>query len=289
VLAKGLATRSVAVIALLAACASADEARAQARGHGKLDAHYTASLAGVAVGKAVWLVDIADDQYTIGASGRTTGLLKVFASGRGTSAVRGVLNGGKGVTANYAQTVIYDKKSDDVRIALAAGNVKDFSAEPPLMPTPDRVPVTDAHRRGVVDPMSGGLMLVPGNGDTLRPDACKRTLAVFDGRGRFDVTLSYKRMEQVRAEKGYQGPVVVCMVRFHPVAGHRPSRWAIKYLMETREIEAWLAPVAGTRVLVPYRISVPTTLGPAVLEATQFVTAPQSGQPSPASAGARTH
>jgi hypothetical protein len=83
--------------------------------------------------------------------------------------------------------------------------------------------------------------------------------------------------------------VVVCTVRYHPVAGHRPSRWAIKYLMETREIEAWLAPVAGTRVLVPYRISVPTTLGPGVLEATQFVTTAQSGQPSPASAGARTH
>jgi hypothetical protein len=73
------------------------------------------------------------------------------------------------------------------------------------------------------------------------------------------------------------------------VAGHRPNRSAIKYLTETREIEAWLAPVAGTRVLVPYRISVPTSVGSAVLEATQFVTAAQAGRPAAASTNAKTH
>ena len=264
-------------------------ASAQTRAHGKLEAHYTGSLAGIPIGKGVWIVDIADDQYSIAASGKTTGLINAFASGRGTSATRGVMSGGKPVTANYAQSVVYDKKTDDVRITLSGGNVKEYSAEPPPTPVPDRVPVTEAHRRGVVDPMSGGLMVVPGNGDTMRPEACKRTLAIFDGRGRFDITLSYKRMDHVRSEKGYQGPVVVCSVRYQPVSGHRPSRWAIKYLMETREIEAWLAPVAGTRIVVPYRISLPTTLGLAVLEATQFVTTTQTGRLSPASTSATTN
>jgi hypothetical protein len=283
---RGLAARSIGAAATAAlVCAGAS---AEPRAQGKLEAHYTASLAGIPAGKGVWVIDIANDQYSIAASGKTTGLLNLIASGRGTSATRGVLNGGKAVTANYSQTVVYDKKTDDVRIALSGGNVKEYSAEPPPTPVPDRVPVTEAHRRGVVDPMSGGLMLVPGNGDPVRPDACKRTIAVFDGRGRFDHALSYKRMDQVRSEKGYQGPVVVCMVRYQPVSGHRPSRWAIKYLSETREIEAWLAPVAGTRVVVPYRISVPTTLGPAVLEATQFVTTAQAAT-RPAPTSAKTH
>ena len=35
-------------------------------------------------------------------------------------------------------------------------------------------------------------------------------------------------------------------------------------------------------------ISVPTLLGPAVLEATEFVTAPQAGQPMPAASNAKT-
>jgi hypothetical protein len=286
---RGIAAQGVVAAALIAMAASADVARAQTRGHGKLDAHYTASLAGLSVGKGVWIVEITDDQYTIAASGRTTGLANVIASGRGTSAARGALNGGKGLTANYSQTVVYDKKTDDVRIAINGGNVKEYAAEPPPTPVPDRVPVTEAHRRGVVDPMSGGLMLVPGNGDPVRPDACKRTLSVFDGRGRFDVTLSYKRMDQVRAERGYQGAAVVCMARYQPISGHRPSRWAIKFLTETREIEVWLAPVGGTRIVVPYRISVPTTLGPAVLEATQFVTTAQAVRPTSTSTNAKTH
>ena len=36
-------------------------------------------------------------------------------------------------------------------------------------------------------------------------------------------------------------------------------------------MEVWLAPVGSTRVLVPYRLSVPTPVGLGVLQATQFV------------------
>jgi hypothetical protein len=64
---------------------------------------------------------------------------------------------------------------------------------------------------------------------------------------------------------------VVCAVYFSPVAGHIPSRAAVKYMSKLRDIEVWLAPIAGTRVLVPFRVASPTPVGSAVLEATQFV------------------
>jgi hypothetical protein len=83
-------------------------------------------------------------------------------------------------------------------------------------------------------------------------------------------------MDKVKAEKGYQGPVVVCAIYFLPIAGHIPERSAIKYLVEQREMEVWLAPIVGTRVMVPFRISIPTPVGLAVLEATQFVSAAMS-------------
>ena len=41
-------------------------------------------------------------------------------------------------------------------------------------------------------------------------------------------------------------------------------------------MEVWFAPIAGTRVLVPYRVTVPTPLGTAMLEATQFIAAPRA-------------
>ena len=57
----------------------------------KLDAHFVVTFAGVTIGKGTWVIEIADDQYTAAASGATTGLLRVFASGAGTSAVRGAV------------------------------------------------------------------------------------------------------------------------------------------------------------------------------------------------------
>ena len=107
----------------------------------------------------------------------------------------------------------------------------------------------------------------------LSPEACRRTLPIFDGYQRFDLVLSFKRTDEAKAEHGYQGPVVVCSVAYRPIAGHRPARFAIKYLMEQHDIEIWFAPIAGTRVLAPFRMYVPTLIGPAVLQATQFTSA----------------
>ena len=91
---------------------------------------------------------------------------------------------------------------------------------------------------------------------------------------RYDLKLDFKRMETVRAEKGYQGPVVVCAIYFTPVAGYIPDRPVIKYLISARNMEIAFAPVLGTRILVPFRMVIPTHLGIAMLEATQFITTP---------------
>jgi hypothetical protein len=179
------------------------------------------------------------------------------------------------IPASYASSITTDKRTEELRITLSGGNVKDSVIDPPSPPHPDRIPVTDAHRKGVTDPMSGSLARVAGNGDPVAPEACNRTLSIFDGRLRYDLKLAYKRMEMVRAEKGYQGPAVVCALNFVPIAGYVPDRAAIKYLVAQRDMEAWLAPIAGTRVLVPFRVSIPTPLGMGVLEATQFVTMAQ--------------
>lgn len=260
-----------ATATVLALAASFPEvAQAQAR----LDARYTASLAGITVGRGAWVIDFRDDQYTAAASGTTTGLLKVFAGGFGTSASRGNVANGQLVPRRYAATITANKKKDEVEMAIENGAVKDYTVNPPSPPDPERVPITDAHRRGVTDPMTASLVRVAGTGDTMVPETCKRSTAIFDGRMRYDLKLAFKRMDRVKAEKGYQGPVVVCTVSFTPLAGHIPSRSVIKYLTSMQEMEVWFAPVAGTRIVVPFRISLPTPLGIGVLEATQFVASP---------------
>ena len=261
---------SVFVIAALAADATVHGAAAQVR----LEAEYIASIAGIPVGRGGWVIDIAEDQYTAAASGGTSGILKFFSAARGTSAAQGSFSGGQPVATSYVASIDYNRKPDDVRMVLSGGNVTDYSAEPPLPPHPDRIPVSDADRRGVVDPMSSALNRVVGSGDPVSPEACGRKVAVFDGRVRYDLRSEFKRIEMVKAEKGYQGPAVVCAVYFAPISGFVPDRPVIKYLIELRDAEVWLAPIAGTRVLVPFRFTIPTPIGKGILQATEFVSAP---------------
>jgi hypothetical protein len=262
-----------AILAGAALAAAGGDARAQ----GKLDARYTVTLAGVPIGKGAWIIDVADDQYTAAASGMTTGLLRILASGQGSGAARGQINpSGDLMPSSYASTITAGKKTEELRIVLNKGTVKEFAVDPPTPPNPDRIPITEAHRKGVTDPMTAAIVRVPGHGDTLSAEACSRTAAVFDGRMRYDLTMAYKRFEQIKAERGYEGPAVVCAVYFNPIAGHIPDRPAIKYLVAQRDMEIWFAPLAGTRLLVPFRISIPTPLGMGVMEATQFVSTPQA-------------
>jgi Protein of unknown function (DUF3108) len=239
---------------------------------GRLDARYEATLAGIPVGKGAWTIDISDDQFSAAASGGTAGLLKAFAGGTGTGAAQGRVVNGALVATSYSASTTTSKKTEVIRMILSGGNIREYSIEPEPPVDPERLPVTDANRRGVFDPMTGSMLRVPGSGDPLNPDACRTGAAIFDGRMRYDLKLDYKRMETVRAEKGYQGPVVVCAVYFSPIAGYIPDRAVIKYLTAQRNIEVAFAPIAGTRILVPFRMAVPTPLGTAMLEATQFIT-----------------
>jgi hypothetical protein len=258
-------------VSILTMIESGDVAQAQ----GKLEANYAVTLASFPIGKGRWTIDIADDQFTATAIGATAGMLRVFASGDGNSAARGAMIAGVPSAASFTASVTADKRTEEFRMTLDGGDVKDYSVLPEPEPNPERVPLTDAHRRGVKDPMTASLIQVPGNANLLGPEACQRTLAVFDGRMRYDLKLSYKRVDEISAEKGYSGPAVVCAINFVPLAGYNPHRSAIKYLINSRDIELWLAPIAGTRILVPFRVSIPTPIGVGIMQATEFVSASQ--------------
>jgi Protein of unknown function (DUF3108) len=259
---------AAAAVVVMAADASYHCAAAQ----GRLEAEYVVTVSGIPIGHGNWVIEVFEDQFTAAAAGATTGILRIFSGAHGHSSSRGTISGGQLVPTSYAATIVNDKKVDDVRMMLAGGAVKDYTVEPPLPPDPERIPVTDADRRGVLDPMTSSLDPVAGNGDPVSPEACNRKVAVFDGRVRYDLHSEFKRMETVRADKGYQGPVVVCAVYFRPIAGYVPERTAIKYLVALRDAEVSMAPISGTRVLVPFRFAMPTPLGMGVLQATQFMT-----------------
>jgi len=262
--------RPLRCLAAIAALAAALPVAAQAQG--RLDARYVVTLAGIPIGKGSWTIEIDEAQYSATASGATTGLMHVLTNGEGTTDARGTLKGGRVVNASYSSTIKSRRKADTVRLSLANGEVKDIKVDPPSDHERERIKISEADLHDVFDPMTASLLPTPGNGNPLSAEACQRTLPIFDGRLRYDLKLAFKRMESVKAESGYSGPAVVCAVYFTPVSGYIPTRSTVRYIAKLKEMEIWLVPIAGTRVLVPFRAQGPTPIGEAVMDATQFVT-----------------
>jgi hypothetical protein len=257
-------TSGIAATALVALAASMPSARAQAR----LTAQYTISVAGISIGRGDFTAEIAGGRYAAVGSGRAAGFLRILVSGEAAVAARGVLSEDKSVPSNFTATMTSDDERSSVNMTLDNGVVKDLTAESSDQ-FDDRVAVTDAHRVGVIDPVSA--MLVPaGSAVALSPQACQRTLPIFDGRRRYDLKLSFKRMDKVETDKGYRGPVAVCAAAFRPIAGHRAGSMLVKYLSDGRDLELWLAPISGTNVLGPYRLSVAHMIGSLLIEAVRY-------------------
>ncbi|QGY04125.1 DUF3108 domain-containing protein [Methylobacterium mesophilicum SR1.6/6] len=269
--------RVVGAVLAVAALAGPAEARARAKRPGAaapatVAVDYSINLAGLPIGTARLAGSFDRDRYLMDVSATLTGLVGAITGGRGSARASGTFAaapqpGAFSIATHTASSGIA------VRMALAHGNVVQSEIAPPLVDMQDRVPVTAANKRGILDPVSALLMPTQGRGEPLDPDNCNRTLPVFDGATRFNVLLSYAETRPVQ-KPGYAGQVLVCNARYQAVAGHRPDRPGVKFMEENREMSVWLAPVAGTRALIPLRISVLTTVGTNIIEAMRWT---QSG------------
>jgi Protein of unknown function (DUF3108) len=240
-----------------------------AHAEGKLDASYTISFARIRVGDIAATGVFGESEYAISARGRAGGIMKVLVDGEASFSTHGTIKDGYPVPTIFTSKIVSDAETSDVTMVLDEGSVKELAATVPP-PKSDRVPVTQTNRQGIVDPLTAVLFSAAAAGEGLTRDVCRHTLPIFDGQQRYDLKLAFKRMDEVTAEKGYAGPVVVCSVSYEPIAGHRPSTPLIKYLSEGREMEMALAPVAGTRLLAPFRMLVVSALANLVIEADQF-------------------
>jgi hypothetical protein len=255
--------RSTLVPALAVVALACAPARAQER----VSARYDIMIGGLQVGIAGFEGRISGDSYQASVSLRLSGVSRLVASGRGSATASGRIAGARAVPANYQLTLNTTQQNDAIRIAMAGGSVRSHSAEPARPEAGDQVPLTAGHRQGVLDPLSAGFFFVGGGGPTVAPEACAKTFPVFDGRQRYDLSFSFARTETLKTA-GYDGPAVVCNARYRAIAGHRP---AVTAPMEAnRDMQIWLAPVAGTRALIPARISIRTPVGLAQIEPTRL-------------------
>ncbi len=230
-----------------------------------LNARYGVTLMNLPLGQAT-LSGRFGPQYRLEAGTKLSGLASMVSNSRGGATATGQVANGRVVPSGYATTATNSETTRTVRMAEANGAATSVEISPPFEEKAGRVPLGDSHRQNVVDPLSA--LVMPGS---VGPEACNRRLPVFDGYTRFDVTLSFKGLKQVRTQ-GYSGPVAVCGARYTPIAGHRPDRPATKFMTDNKAMEVWLAPVGASGFVAPYRISVKTQVGTVVIDAQAFET-----------------
>jgi hypothetical protein len=198
--------RTVAYAIGALSCAMAVSACAPAQAQTRLRAHYTISMTGVSVGQIAWLSAIGDQRYTTSANGKASGVLSVLVDGEGSVDARGFVADGRLVPRFFVSTVTDDEGKAELRMTFDDGAVKELVAPRPP-PGSDRVPVKDADLRSVADPLSA--MLISAGDDKLAPANCNHVLSIFDGQRRYDLALSYRRVDKVAIERSYSGRVLV--------------------------------------------------------------------------------
>lgn len=234
-----------------------------------LNAEYSVRVSGIPVGSARLSVTSEEDRYTVEGSGRVKGLARIFSDGNAKGQASGQKSADHVIPARYSHQWTEDGEKEEVDLGFQGNRVASVAIAPEPKRKRKVVPLTDEHKAGVLDPLSAVVFPVddPSNGEAV----CGRTLPLFDGQTRFDLNLAFSRVETIKGAKGsYSGPAYVCSVRYRAVAGHRPNRDSVKYMEANKDIEVWMAPVAGSGLMAPVEVRLRTKAGMLVMRAQKF-------------------
>jgi hypothetical protein len=235
---------------------------------GDLKVKYKISFLGFDLARANLAAKFEHGLYAARVGYRTTGIVKVFATATGDVSATGTADLNHISPAEFHQATKENAKDSKVSMTMTQGTVTASEAVPEAPADPDRVPMKDEYRKNVLDPLSA--MLIPlGKGKDPLSAACNRTIPVFDGWTRFDIALTFKALKTI-SKPEYKGQAVVCAVRWVPIAGHVPTRKGTKFMMDNKDIEVTLAPIADTGFLAPLHIGVETLHGHIDVDALEF-------------------
>lgn len=255
---KALRLLTVAALAFFPMSVWADQAN--------FKAVFDVSLAGVSIGKGNMSATLTPQGYSIGVAAKVTGVARMISGGEGVAQAQGHYSHSDLQPISYAINNTVDKLKNSISLKMRNNAVVDESVIPATPYSAARVPLTDATKRDVIDPLSA--FLVPSESENALSEAnCNRTLKIYDGRQRYNIAMAYARTEQMKSTGDLEGRSLVCKAAWRPIAGHKADNMATSHMEENRDVEATLTPIPGTRFLVISRIIIGTSFGKLVIQA----------------------
>jgi len=225
-------------------------------------ATYQISLNGFNLGGLTFNARIQNGTYTADSDVHLSALLGAF-KWHGVTRTSGTMAGAAPQPQGYSFQYDGSARSGSVEMGFTGKDITAVKVLPLTFAASDTIPVERQHLNGALDPLSAIITLI--RGDAAAP--CSRKLAIFDGKQRFELTLSQRRVETI-GTSGSGEPItaVVCKVKYTPVAGYRPNAETAA-LAANNGIEISFRRHAGAGLLVPHRVVLPTMAGDAVIEA----------------------
>lgn len=221
-------------------------------------ATYVVSIGGINVANVSIRLATEGSAYQLDLSADVAGLAQVVAQGSGAVNSGGVIT----QTGLQASSFFLETRTANERFALQTAytnaNASEGTVTPPLAPNPDRVPVSSSHRSGVNDPLAAFIL----RGEALDGSLCNRSLRIYTGIERFDMPMSYvETTTATSARTAYQGPVVLCAMRYVPVSGHFETSEVTQYLANSDRMLIWYMPLSDSSFFIPYRVLMGSSFG----------------------------
>jgi Protein of unknown function (DUF3108) len=224
---------------------------------------YSVSLSGILLAKAKFLTEIENTRAKITGSFRSAGIASVFKDISGDNVVEGHVAGRKFDVRHYASNYVDGKNTIRTDITYANGNVKNTAVEPVRKDYPDNwVKIMPEDLKMVSDPVSGFIV-------SSDQPPCSRTVRMYDGESRLDLTL-YPKGEKPFKTEGFDGKVLVCGVKFRAKAGFRADREDFANLARNKRIEIWYAKAESVKAYAPVYVTLPIDYGQLTVKATHF-------------------
>ncbi len=206
-------------------------------------------------------VTLSDDgsRYSLDLAANVAGLASIVASGTADISSAGTIGAGSLIAQEF---LLHTRASgEDFRVTIGfkdGGDVETFIIDPPVINNIDRVAIERRHLTGVNDMLAAFIL----RGDALGSGLCRRDMRIFTGLERFDLEMSFVQDDVATSRRtGYQGPVVLCKVKYTPVSGHFTTSEMTKFLAGNDRIHLWYAPLGATGYFIPYRVLMSTGMG----------------------------
>jgi hypothetical protein len=208
------------------------------------------------------------DRYRVTAEGGTQGMVGWLYGWQTKAAAEGLDRNGRIEPQRYDVESNWQGTARTVQLGFAEAGRYDLQQTPPPEPDPDiEGELPELLPDGTVDPLS---LAIAASRALEQNGRCDQTVPVFDGRRRYDLTLTHIDAATLPQSEYsiYQGPAVRCSFSMKRISGFRKS-WKTRRPVDASPPTIWVAAIREGLPPVPVRYDGAIALGNIVIHLTR--------------------